>query len=95
MGGLPKAYMGARHVTLAPWVQYSEYNIARIKGSSTIAMMMGEANDRPLHITTPLLRSRKLSEKVGASVWLKMENVQNSGSFKARGIGLLCQKVRT
>ena len=48
---------------------------------------------KPLHLETPLLRSRKLSEKAGASVWLKLENVQNSGSFKVRGLGLLAQKV--
>ena len=48
---------------------------------------------RPLHVVTPLLKSRKLSDKVGANVWLKLESVQNSGSFKMRGIGLFCQKV--
>lgn len=50
------------------------------------------ALSRPLHIETPLLRSRKLSEHLGSSVWLKMETMQNSGSFKVRGIGHLCQK---
>ena len=53
------------------------------------------ALSRPLHIETPLLRSRKLSEHLGGSVWLKMETMQNSGSFKVRGIGHLCQKVGT
>lgn len=53
------------------------------------------ALSRPLHIETPLLRSRKLSEHLGSSVWLKMETMQNSGSFKVRGIGHLCQKVST
>ena len=51
------------------------------------------ALSRPLHIETPLLKSRKLSEHLGCSVWLKMETMQNSGSFKVRGIGHLCQKV--
>ena len=46
-----------------------------------------------LHVTTPLLRSKKLSDKLGCSVWLKMENMQNSGSFKARGIGNLCRSA--
>ncbi len=49
--------------------------------------------DRPLHVQTPLLRSRKLSNKAGCSVWLKLDNVQNSGSFKVRGLGYHCQKV--
>ncbi len=48
----------------------------------------------PLHIVTPLLKSRKLSSKMGASVWLKLESVQTSGSFKSRGLGRLCQKVK-
>ena len=57
--------------------------------------MMGEER-RPvqqLHVETPLLKSRKLSEQLGCNVWMKLENVQNSGSFKARGIGHLCNKV--
>ena len=52
-----------------------------------------KALERPLHIQTPLLRSRKLSDKAGCSVWLKLDNVQNSGSFKVRGLGYHCQKV--
>lgn len=46
-----------------------------------------------LYIQTPLLRSRKLSELVGANVWLKMETVQTSGSFKSRGLSLFAKKV--
>lgn len=34
---------------------------------------------------TPLLRSRALSEGTGADVWLKLENLQETGSFKFRG----------
>ncbi|WP_454691406.1 threonine ammonia-lyase [Achromobacter aloeverae] len=34
---------------------------------------------------TPLLRSPKLDELAGAPVWLKLENLQVTGSFKARG----------
>lgn len=51
------------------------------------------ALDYPIHLETPLLRSNKLSEKVGCSVWLKIEALQNSGSFKDRGLGHMCQKV--
>ncbi|MBC3934308.1 pyridoxal-phosphate dependent enzyme [Undibacterium sp. CY7W] len=46
-----------------------------------------------LHITTPLLQHRRLSAMLGQSVWLKMENCQPSGSFKLRGIGLMCQRA--
>jgi L-serine/L-threonine ammonia-lyase len=46
-----------------------------------------------LHISTPLLEHRKLSAALQQSVWLKMENMQPSGSFKLRGIGRLCQRA--
>lgn len=51
------------------------------------------AKSRPLYVTTPLLCSRKLSEHVGANVWLKMESVQTSGSFKTRGLSNFAKKV--
>lgn len=47
----------------------------------------------PLHISTPLLQHRSLSVQLDKAVWLKMENTQPSGSFKLRGIGLLCQRA--
>ena len=34
---------------------------------------------------TPLFSSRSLSERAGLPVWLKAENFQKTGSFKARG----------
>jgi len=46
-----------------------------------------------LHITTPLLEHRSLSARLGKQVWLKMESSQPSGSFKLRGIGVLCQRA--
>lgn len=46
-----------------------------------------------LHISTPLLEHRSLSARLGKQVWLKMESSQPSGSFKLRGIGLLCQRA--
>ncbi|MBM4185997.1 MAG: threonine/serine dehydratase [Gemmatimonadetes bacterium] len=46
-----------------------------------------EAADRirPYLRETPLLHSAALSERIGTSVWLKLENLQVTGSFKARG----------
>ena len=41
----------------------------------------------PLHIKTPLIPSPAMSEIVGRDVFLKLENLQPSGSFKIRGIG--------
>jgi threonine dehydratase len=43
------------------------------------------ARIRPFVHRTPLLPSRSLSEKVGAEVRLKCENLQRAGSFKIRG----------
>jgi len=39
---------------------------------------------RSIH-RTPLLHSATLSERVGAPVWLKCENLQKTGAFKVRG----------
>lgn len=44
-----------------------------------------------LHIRTPLIESLPLSKGWNKQVWLKMESLQPAGSFKLRGIGLLCQ----
>jgi L-serine/L-threonine ammonia-lyase len=49
----------------------------------------------PLHIRTPLLESLALSNRSGRRIFLKMENLQPTGSFKIRGIGLLCQTGQT
>ncbi len=40
---------------------------------------------RGIIAVTPLLHSRALSEQVGGPVYLKCENLQRTGSFKARG----------
>ena len=43
-----------------------------------------------LHHSTPLLESLALSRRAQTSVWLKMEALQPSGSFKLRGVGHAC-----
>lgn len=43
-----------------------------------------------LHIQTPLLESVPLSRLTATHVWLKMEALQPSGSFKLRGVGRAC-----
>ncbi|MFZ6849231.1 pyridoxal-phosphate dependent enzyme [Undibacterium sp. RuRC25W] len=48
---------------------------------------------KPLHLNTPLLSHRALSSALDKQVWLKMDNLQASGSFKLRGIGLMCQRA--
>ncbi len=44
----------------------------------------------PLHIETPLLQSRQLSQLSGRAIWLKMDALQPPGSFKIRGVGHAC-----
>jgi L-serine/L-threonine ammonia-lyase len=46
-----------------------------------------------LHVVTPLLEAPMLSARVGSRVFLKMDTVQPSGSFKVRGIGHLCTRA--
>lgn len=46
-----------------------------------------------LHIETPLLESLHLSAVNGGKVWLKLEALQPTGSFKLRGIGYACTKA--
>ncbi|MBS0241091.1 MAG: pyridoxal-phosphate dependent enzyme [Proteobacteria bacterium] len=45
----------------------------------------------PLSLHTPVLESLPLSKLNGTTVHLKMEALQPSGSFKARGIGYACE----
>ncbi|WP_223516999.1 pyridoxal-phosphate dependent enzyme [Pseudomonas sp. GL-B-19] len=46
-----------------------------------------------LHIRTPLILHWGLSTPT-RRIWLKMENLQPSGSFKLRGMGLLCSQAK-
>ncbi len=36
-------------------------------------------------VRTPVIESQALSRRIGATVWLKLENLQVTGSFKVRG----------
>ncbi|KAI1117168.1 tryptophan synthase beta subunit-like PLP-dependent enzyme [Nemania sp. NC0429] len=46
-----------------------------------------------LHIETPCLPSRELSRIAGCNVYLKLENLQPSGSFKSRGMGTVMSRA--
>jgi len=52
-------------------------------GPDDVAAARKILDDVVLH--TPMLRSRALSEQLGGPVYLKCENLQRTGSFKARG----------
>jgi L-serine/L-threonine ammonia-lyase len=47
-----------------------------------------------MHVVTPLIRSTPLSAAAGAEVWLKLDALQPSGSFKLRGIGRVATAAR-
>ncbi len=47
-----------------------------------------------LHIKTPLIESIPLSQKSKGQVWLKMDALQPSGSFKMRGVGYACKTYK-
>ena len=47
---------------------------------------------KPLHIDTPLLRAPPELFELQRTVWLKMDALQASGSFKMRGVGRLVQQ---
>jgi L-serine/L-threonine ammonia-lyase len=47
----------------------------------------------PLHVVTPLVDSAPLARVLGARVWLKLETLQPTGSFKIRGIGRACEEA--
>ncbi|KAI1853793.1 hypothetical protein JX266_001777 [Neoarthrinium moseri] len=46
-----------------------------------------EPEPRKLWIETPLIPSATMSRAAGCNIYLKLENLQPSGSFKSRGIG--------
>lgn len=48
-----------------------------------------------LHFDTPVIESLSYSADVGSRVWLKMDALQPSGSFKIRGIGFACQVYKS
>ncbi|KAI2615916.1 pyridoxal-phosphate dependent enzyme [Hypoxylon sp. NC1633] len=50
---------------------------------------MGSCDPEPrkLYIETPCIPSEPLSRAAGCNIFLKLENLQPSGSFKSRGIG--------
>ncbi|NXN33963.1 SDSL protein, partial [Nycticryphes semicollaris] len=52
-----------------------------------------QGREKPFHIISPVLESLPLSKAAGTKVYMKLENVQPSGSFKIRGIGHLCQEA--
>ena len=53
----------------------------------------GKDHVEKLYLETPLIESTSMSNMTRKQVYLKLENVQPSGSFKLRGISYHCKKV--
>ena len=45
-----------------------------------------------LYVETPTILSEPLSQRAGKPIWLKLDAMQPSGSFKLRGVSILCQQ---
>ena len=52
-----------------------------------------ECKEPKLYLETPVVYSHALSKRAGFKVYLKLDNLQPSGSFKLRGISNMIQKV--
>src|SRR6202012_4925364 len=50
------------------------------------------SDPKPLHDQTPYWPHRGLPD-TGRTTWVKMDAHQPTGSFKIRGVGLLCQRL--
>ncbi|KAF2078140.1 hypothetical protein CYY_000524 [Polysphondylium violaceum] len=62
----------------------------------SLTLNLSATKNQILHLNTPLVESLAISKQykeTGSKVWLKLDALQPSGSFKIRGIGLLCNKV--
>ena len=58
-----------------------------------ITLVVNVSQAMALHVETPLIESTRLSKAASCKVYLKLENSQPAGSFKIRGLGLLCSEV--
>lgn len=74
------------------WNIPSSYVLNMSYRRSLMEFQQGD-DGRRFHVVTPVLESIALSQVAGTTVYMKMENVQPSGSFKIRGIGYFCQQV--
>lgn len=60
--------------------------MTRLTGTPTVAEIEAAAGRlRPHVVRTPMRRSTWLSDRLGTEVWLKLESLQATGSFKYRG----------
>jgi threonine dehydratase len=48
-------------------------------------VLSGTGSPRPICVRTPLVYSAPFSRQFGCNIWLKLENLQKTGSYKLRG----------
>ena len=82
----------ARTLTI-PRVSSPEARVERGDELGTMDRAVVRSRGGPLHVRTPLIISKPMSEVLGRDVYLKLDALQPSGSFKLRGIGYTCQKA--
>ncbi|KAJ8341280.1 hypothetical protein SKAU_G00335710 [Synaphobranchus kaupii] len=87
-GYVPRNLLG-----LYPRIKPRQRSLATSPARVTRDTAGAMSNSECFHVNTPLLESLDMSKRIGAPVYLKMDNAQPSGSFKIRGIGHLCQKL--
>ena len=58
-------------------------------------MVASSSRDAGLFIETPLIPSSELTKLCNRPVYLKLDTLQASGSFKDRGMAHLCETFKT
>ena len=82
-----RAAPGGRLLSARPWRGViEEYREHLPVSSATPVVSLLEGG-------TPLIEARRLSEQVGAKVWLKVEGANPTGSFKDRGMTVAISKA--
>ena len=66
-------------------VRRQEQRVRNHRETLAAGILAAESRIRAYVRETPLVDSPALSDATGASVWLKLENLQHTGSFKLRG----------
>jgi L-serine/L-threonine ammonia-lyase len=82
--------VGLRHCTFAALRGAQDDTNGPMPAASVVATAARQAG---LFRRTPLIKSTVLTDLVGRPVYLKLDNLQASGSFKDRGVAHLCQTL--
>lgn len=83
------AWDAAPNPNLDPLTSSTALNNAQLVAEADAALNNDDLHSSlpTLHKVTPLIFSETLSRRVGHNIWLKLDALQPSGSFKIRGVG--------